>query len=105
VKVQEVMERAGTKQAAKTIAYCKDALDEIQMSFPDKSERYKISIVSGVRWYSFPSDLIRLRGVFRKYDENDRFIKISRLVNVNIIEDESSATSVATTTDDDVGIF
>ena len=94
MKVQEIMERTGMRNASKCIAYIKDALNEIQLTYPNKTERATIDIVDGTRYYSLPSNCLALKGVYRKYDDDGRYQKIKRVVNVEMLEDDS-ATSVS----------
>ena len=97
--VLEIMERVGTQNTARTLAYIKDALDEMQERIAAKRSRVTYNIADGTRLYNYPNDFVRLLEVYRKYDENGRYIKIDRVQELNIMEDSTAST---VTTDDDI---
>lgn len=100
--VQEVMERVGTKQTGLALAFINDGLQEIAERTPDKVKRAFYSIEADTRFYLLPTDMIKLQGVYRKYDSNGRYIPISMISDVEIQEDSSAST---VTTDDDIIII
>ena len=53
MKVQEVMERAGTTQSGRAIAYIKDALEEIELLFETNIDYSNI-------WYDLQDDYIEI---------------------------------------------
>ena len=79
-----------------------DALQEIAERTPDKVKRVTVDIEADTRFYLIPSDMIKLLGVYRKYDSNDRYIPIPMMSDVEIQQDSSASTA---TTDDDVIII
>jgi len=92
--VLEVMERCNYLQTPKKImAYVQDALDEIQTKSGDMTSREFLDVEEDVRYYSLPTTMINLEGVFGK--NGTEWIRIPRLQRSDIREDsgESTATS------------
>ena len=101
----KIMEEVGSRQTGRIAAYVNEGLKEIAELIPDKVERATISIVSGTRLYSLPSNKIELKGVFQQYnddDDSDKYIRIGRISSLDIIQDDT-ASSVSN--DDDIIII
>ena len=92
------MERTGMRVPERAYAYIKDGLLDLETRVPEKTKRHTLSVEANVRYYSLPSDMINLLGVYRKYDENGRYIEIPRVQNINVMQDSGSST--ATSEDD-----
>ena len=97
--VQEIMERTGTNNTYEVITYLTDGIFEINEMIPQTVEEGFIDIEEDVRLYSLPSDMVKLLNVFRKYDTNDKYVPISRIQHIDIIQD---ATVSSVTSDDDI---
>tara|TARA_R100000152_G_C6668191_1_gene105244 strand:+ start:201 stop:482 length:282 start_codon:yes stop_codon:yes gene_type:complete len=82
MKVKELMERVGTKQTGKAIAYIKDALEEINMLSETHITTERIDITSGQRFYNLPNDLIKTLQIRCKNHLNnkDEYRVIPRLI-------------------------
>ena len=63
MKVQEIMERAGTRTTGRAIAYIKDALEEINMISETHVKTARLNINQDQRFYSFPGDMVKLIGI------------------------------------------
>ena len=97
--VLQVMERTGLRSANRALEYIKDALWEINERMPEQVARYIYDVESDTRFYSLPSNFVRLLSVLRAYDSDGKYIPIPRVQNV-LIEQDSSASSASS--DDDL---
>ena len=79
------MERAGTAQTGRAVAYIKDGLDEIARAIEDNIQSSTVDIVSGTREYEFPSGMIKLLNVTVKNSDGD-YQSIPRLTHGPSIE-------------------
>ena len=57
------MERAGTTQTGRALAYIKDGLDEIARAIEDNVQSTTVDYTKGTREYSFPSTMVKLRRI------------------------------------------
>jgi beta-galactosidase beta subunit len=96
--VLEIMERTGLRSPGLVRAYIADALQEIQRIMPAKTTYTKYNVVAGTRLYSLPSNMETLKGVYRKFDSQGRYVKIGRVLNVQL-EETSTAISYSSSTD------
>jgi len=94
----ELMERVGSRETNKIIAFLKDAFLEMESILEEKMTSEKLDIEEGTRYYNLPANLISLKEVYMKYDDNDKYVKCPRILSVDITEDASSST--ASTIDD-----
>jgi len=83
--VKEIMERAGTTQTGRAVAYIKDGLDEIARAIDDNIQSTTADIVSGTREYPLPATMIKLRKILIKNSDGD-FQSIPRLTHGPSIE-------------------
>ena len=90
MKVQEVMERAGTTQTGRAVAYIKDALEEIELLFETNISYSNVSLVKDQRLYDMPATALKIVSVAAKNHLNtkDEYRSIPRLLNEPIIRDE-----------------
>lgn len=58
--VQELMERVGTAETGRAIAYIKDGLEEINMLAETHITTARIDIVKDQRFYNLPSDMVKI---------------------------------------------
>ena len=93
------MERTGIRDPEKAYAYIGDALLEIQMLANEQVKRYVMDVEDGVRYYTLPSDMVTLKGVYRLYDDSGNYVKIPYVQNIDLLEDASSSDA---TSDDDI---
>ena len=78
--IKEIMERAGTTQTGRAIAYIKDGLDKMAEAIDDNIKESKINIVKGTREYAIPEDLVRLFKV-STLNTDGNYVKIGRLTH------------------------
>ena len=79
------MERAGTAQTGRAVAYIKDGLDEIARAIEDNIQSTTVDIVSGTREYDFPSGMVKLLKIKIKNSDGD-YQSIPRLTHGPSIE-------------------
>ena len=82
MKVKELMERIGTRQTGKAIAYIKDGLEEINMISETHVTTEKFDITKDQRFYNFPNDLIKTLQIRCKNHLNnkDEYRVVPRLI-------------------------
>jgi len=87
--VQEIMERAGTKDTSLVLAWLKDAVHLIQSSTTDKLKVVKYNIIDGEREYLLPQDLIAVKSVAVKDTNDKKYKRIKRLVHDPVIREDT----------------
>ena len=87
--IQEIMERAGTKDTTLVIAWIKDAINLIQSNQNDNVTTWKENIVDGTREYAFPANLIKLRNISILDTGDNKYKKIKRLLNDPTITEDT----------------
>ena len=87
--VQEIMERAGTKDTSLVLAWLKDAIHLIQSSSTDKLKVVKYNIIDGEREYLLPQDLIAVKSVAVKDTNDKKYKRIKRLVHDPVIREDT----------------
>jgi hypothetical protein len=82
MKVQELMERVGITQTGLALAYIKDGLEEINMLAETHVTTTRIDIVKDQRFYSLPSDMVKIMDVRCKNHLNskDEYRSIPRAI-------------------------
>ena len=87
------MERAGTNQTGRAVAYIKDALEEMNLIAETHVETERISIVENQRFYEFPNDMIKLIDIRMKnhLNEKDEYRSIPRMLHQPLIKDADDA--------------
>jgi hypothetical protein len=93
--VMELCERCGIRDGQRGLAYIKDGLLEIGQRIPEQTKRYTFSVVDGTRFYNMPSDHVRTLGLYRKFDNDGKYVPIARAQNVQILQDSSSSTATS----------
>ena len=91
----EIMERVGSREPERVKVYVAEALEELQSLLGYKTTGQTYSVVSGQKEYSLPGTMVKLLGVYRKYDSQGRYIRIPILRNVGILDGVGS-TGVST---------
>ena len=91
--VLQLMERVGSNEPGKVLAYIQDALDEMQSILPETVTRTTMDVEEDTRYYSLPTTMIRLLGVYRKYNDDGKYVRISRIENIDLLDDTSASSS------------
>jgi len=87
--VREIMERTKITKTGTAIAYIKDALQEINMISETHVKTQRIDIVENKRFYSIPTEAVRITDIRCKNHESsdDIYKSIPRAINEPAIED------------------
>ena len=97
--LQEVMERVGSKEIGIIRAYVNDAFRELEGLIPEATTYTLISVVADQKLYSYPSNMVKMLGVYRKYREdssgNFTYIQIPRVSNLDLTEPGSATAADA----------
>ena len=72
MKVKELMERVGTTQTGRAIAYIKDGLDEMNMLAETHVTTERIDITADQRFYDLPNDMIKVTDIRVKNHSNSK---------------------------------
>ena len=90
MKVQELMERVGSQETGRMIAYIKDGLEEINMISETHVDTVTIDITEGQRMYEFPNNMIKILDIRCKNHLNtkDEYRSIPRLIG-NIVNKDA----------------
>ena len=89
MKVRELMERAGTTETGRALAYIKDGLEEINTIHETHTRVVRQNIKKDQRFYKFPFDMIKVLSVRAKNHLNtkDEYRKIPRSIYEPVIQD------------------
>ena len=89
MKIKELMERQGTNETGKAIAYIKDGLEEINMLTETHSTVETFDITKDKRFYTFPNQMVKMIDVRVKNHLNskDEYRSIPRMIHQPIIKD------------------
>ena len=84
------MERAGTNQTGRAIAYIKDALDEMNILAETHINTERIDITADQRFYDLPQDCVKVLDIRCKHhnNEDDKYRSIPRSIYEPAIVDE-----------------
>jgi len=90
LKVKEIMERAGTNQTGRAIAYIKDALDEMNILAETHINTERIDITADQRFYDLPQDCVKVLDIRCKHhnNEDDKYRSIPRSIYEPLVVDE-----------------
>jgi len=90
LKVKEIMERAGTNQTGRAIAYIKDALDEMNILAETHVATTRIDINANQRFYALPNDCLKVLDIRCKHhnNEDNKYRSIPRSIYEPAIVDE-----------------
>tara|TARA_R100000700_G_C3159667_1_gene136042 strand:+ start:495 stop:776 length:282 start_codon:yes stop_codon:yes gene_type:complete len=88
--VKEIMERAGTTETGRAIAYIKDALDEINILSETHITKERIDITKDKRFYDLPNDCLKVLDIRCKHhnNEDDKYRSIPRSIYEPEVVDE-----------------
>ena len=89
MKIQELMERIGTSETGKVIAYVKDALVEINKLTETHVNTTNQDIKKDQRFYKLPNDAVKILDIRCKNQLNDKdeYRSIPRLIHEPSIKD------------------
>ena len=89
MKIKELMERAGTNETGKAVAYIKDGLEDINMLTETHSTVETFDITKDKRFYTFPNQMVKMIDVRVKNHLNskDEYRSIPRMIHQPIIKD------------------
>jgi len=92
LKVKEIMERAGTTQTGRAIAYIKDALDEMNISSETHITTQRMDINENQRFYDVPNDCLKIVDIRCKSHNNEdgKYRSIPRSIYEPDIVDEDA---------------
>ena len=84
------MERAGTNQTGRAVAYIKDALDEMNILSETHINKERIDITADQRFYDLPQDCVKVLDIRCKHhnNENDKYRSIPRSIYEPLVVDE-----------------
>ena len=90
MKVKEIMERAGTTQTGRALAYIKDALDEMNILSETHITTQRIDINQNQRFYNVPNDCLKIIDIRCKHHNNtdNKYRSIPRSIYEPKIVDE-----------------
>jgi len=90
LKVKEIMERAGTSQTGRAVAYIKDALDEMNILSETHINKERIDLTKDQRFYDLPQDCVKVLDIRCKHhnNENDKYRSIPRSIYEPLVVDE-----------------
>jgi len=93
LKVKEIMERAGTNQTGRAVAYIKDALDEMNILSETHITTERIDITKDQRFYNIPQDCVKILDIRCKHHNNDdsKYRSIPRSIYEPVIVDEDGS--------------
>ena len=93
MKVKELMERVGSNQTGRVIAYIKDGLQEINVLSETHVRNERIDLTKDQRFYEFPNEMIKVLEVRCKNHLNskDEYRQIPRLIYEPVIKDADGA--------------
>jgi len=87
--IQEIMERAGTKDTTLAIAWMKDAFHLIQSNVKESTKVQKSNIIDGIRKYPLPADMIALKSISVKDTTDDKYKKIRRIIQEPTVTEDT----------------
>ena len=90
MKVQELMERVGSTQTGRIIAYIKDGMEELNTISETHIDTVTIDLTEDQRFYQFPNDMVKIIDVRMKNHLNtkDEYRSIPRLIG-NIVNKDA----------------
>tara|TARA_Y100000310_G_scaffold201287_1_gene201372 strand:- start:287 stop:550 length:264 start_codon:yes stop_codon:yes gene_type:complete len=87
------MERAGTIQTGRALAYIKDALAEMNILAETHITTERIDITKDQRFYNIPQDCVKVLDIRCKHhnNEDDKYRSIPRSIYEPVIVDEDGS--------------
>ena len=92
MKVKEFMERVGTPETGRALAYIKDGMEEIAMLTEVNVSLERQNITSGKRFHDYPGDMIKVLDIRCKNHLNskDEYRSIPRLLMPPTVKDSDN---------------
>ena len=92
MKVKEFMERVGSTETGRALAYIKDGMEEIAMLSESSVNLERQNITSGKRFYNYPGDMIKVLDIRCKNHLNskDEYRSIPRLLKPPTVKDSDN---------------
>ena len=89
MKVKELMERAGTNETGKAVAYIKDGLEEINMLTETSTRLERFDITENKRFYTLPNEMVKMIDIRVKNHLNskDEYRSIPRMIHKPAVKD------------------
>ena len=89
MKVKQFMERVGTTETGRAIAYLQDGLEEMNMISETHIAESKIDIAKDKRYYNFPANYIKITDIRVKnhLNNSDEYRSIPRMIGEPATED------------------
>ncbi len=89
MKIKELMERVGSNQTGRIIAYVKDGLEEINMLTETHTRVETFDITADKRFYTLPNEMVKMIDIRVKNHLNskDEYRSIPRMIHQPVIKD------------------
>ena len=89
MKVKELMERIGTNETGRAIAYIKDGLEEINMLTETHTRVESFDITEDQRFYTLPNEMVKMIDIRVKNHLNskDEYRSIPRMIHKPVVKD------------------
>ena len=89
MNIKELMERAGSQQTGRIVAYVKDGLEELQMLTETHTRIERIDITEDKRFYDMPNEALKMVDIRCKNHLNSKneYRSIPRMIHKPIIKD------------------
>ena len=87
--VKELMERVGTNQTGRAVAYIKDGLEEINMLTETHTRLERFDITENQRFYTLPNEMVKMIDIRVKNHLNskDEYRSIPRMIHKPVVKD------------------
>tara|TARA_R100000458_G_C8227237_1_gene209961 strand:- start:179 stop:460 length:282 start_codon:yes stop_codon:yes gene_type:complete len=91
--IKELMERVGSQQTGRIVAYVKDGLEEIEMLTETHTKVESLDIDENQRFYTLPNEMIKMIDIRIKNHLNskDEYRSIPRMINQPTVKDGDDA--------------
>ena len=92
MNIKELMERLGTQNTGRIVAYVKDGLEEIEMLTETHIKIEAFNITEDKRFYTLPNEMIKIIDITVKNHLNskDEYRSIPRMIHKPIVKDEDN---------------
>ena len=89
MKIKELMERCGTNETGRVIAYVKDGLEEINMLTEVNTTLERFDLIKDKRFYEVPNEMIKMLDIRVKSHLNskDEYRTIPRTIHKPTVKD------------------
>ena len=87
--IKELMERAGSNQTGRVVAYVKDGLEEINMLTETHTRLERFDITEDQRFYTLPNEMVKMIDIRIKNHLNskDEYRTIPRTIHKPSVKD------------------